>query len=191
MRHFKDPTCAFCKADIEATVFAEQGDFRAIYNRAPILPGHSLVVPVWHATSLLDLTDAEVAQMVEFSRLVVLNLLRIFKVEGFNWTIQEGAAAGQTVPHLHLHLIPRNDGDLPTPGDWYPRLQKSEVSTIDSDERPRYGAEEVQWIAEHIRAEWAADDVARQARARLDEIRRAREEQDWTAVRDARRSKFN
>jgi bis(5'-adenosyl)-triphosphatase len=152
MRHIKDPNCSFCGADIEATVFAEQGDFRAIYNRAPILPGHSLVIPVWHAPSLLDLTDAEVGQMVVFSRLVVRNLLRIFNAEGLNWTIQEGAVAGQTVPHLHLHLIPRNNGDLPTPGDWYPRLQKSEERTIDSDERPRYSVAEVQRIAEHIRA---------------------------------------
>jgi bis(5'-adenosyl)-triphosphatase len=155
MRRFKDPTCAFCKADIEAAAFAEQGDFRAIYNRSPILPGHSLIVPIWHVPSLLDLTDAELAQMVEFSRLVVKNLLRIFKAEGFNWTIQEGAVAGQTVPHLHLHLIPRKDRDLPTPGEWYPRLLKSEVWIIDSDERPRYSGEEVRRIAEHIRTEWA------------------------------------
>jgi bis(5'-adenosyl)-triphosphatase len=154
MQRVKDPACAFCKPDIEAAAFAEQGDFRAIYNQSPILPGHSLVVPIWHVPSLLDLTSAELSQMVEFSRRVVGNLVRIFKAEGFNWTIQEGAVAGQTVPHLHIHLIPRKDGDLPNPGEWYPRLLKSEVKIIDSDERPRYSAEEVRRIAEYIRAEW-------------------------------------
>jgi bis(5'-adenosyl)-triphosphatase len=156
VRHFRDPACAFCDADIEGATFARKGDFRAIYNRAPILPGHSLIIPYWHVPSLLDLADDEIAEMVRFSRLVVRNLVRIFKGNGFNWTIQEGASAGQTVPHLHLHLIPRSDGDLPSPGDWYPRLQKNEVGVIDSDERPRLSDEEVRRIAEHIRAEWDA-----------------------------------
>jgi len=157
MQHLINPTCSFCRANIKAATFAKQDDFRAIYNRAPILPGHSLIIPRWHVPSLLGLSDDEVAQMVKFSRIVVRNLMRIFKADGFNWTIQEGAPAGQTVLHLHLHLIPRGDGDLPTPGDWYPLLQKSESQLIDSDERPQLSFEQTRQVANHIRAQWSTE----------------------------------
>lgn len=157
MRHTIEPSCSFCNGEIETSVFAEYGEFRALYNVAPILPGHSLIIPRWHAPSLLDLTDAEVSEMVVFSRLVVRKLTRIFGAEGFNWTIQEGRAAGQSVPHLHLHLIPRSDGDLPEPGDWYPRLRESQAKQIDSDERARLSPAEMAQVVSRIRTEWAAD----------------------------------
>jgi bis(5'-adenosyl)-triphosphatase len=154
MRHVTEPSCSFCNGSIEAAVFAERGAFRALYNVAPILPGHSLIIPRWHAPSLLDLSDDEVSEMVVFSRLVVRNLTRIFNSNGFNWTIQEGVVAGQTVPHLHLHLIPRSDGDLPEPGDWYPRLKESESKQIDSDERTRLSSTEMSDIVGRIRTQW-------------------------------------
>ena len=154
MEHVRIPGCPFCNGDIEHAVFAEHEDFRAVYNAAPILPGHSLVIPKWHVPSLLELSDSEVSEMVRFSRLVVSNLTRVFRSTGFNWTIQEGASAGQTVPHLHLHLIPRADGDLPEPGDWYPRLQESLSKHIDSSERRKLSRDEMYRVAQHIKSEW-------------------------------------
>ena len=59
-----------------------------------------------------------------------------YGADGFDWTIQGGESAGQTVDHLHLHVIPRKRGDLPSPGDWYPRLRASESEAIDSELRP-------------------------------------------------------
>ena len=156
MRHAKDPHCAFCNGSIDKAVFAQEGDFLAIYNAAPILPGHSLIIPRSHVPTLLDLEDSEIAEMVGFSRVVVGNLIHTFRASGFNWTIQEGVTAGQTVPHLHLHLIPRSEGDLPEPGDWYPRLRKSLAKQIDSDDRPRLGSDEMAAVVARIRADWQA-----------------------------------
>ncbi|GFO82751.1 MAG: hypothetical protein A49_23780 [Methyloceanibacter sp.] len=74
-----------------------------------------------------------------------------FGTSAFNWTIQEGAAAGQTIRHLHMHLIPRKAGDLPHPGDWYPRLTESENGLIDSSRRQQLTREQLREIARRIK----------------------------------------
>jgi bis(5'-adenosyl)-triphosphatase len=151
MENKRVENCPFCYPPITETGFAESENFLAIYNVAPILPGHSLVIPKWHLESLLALTDSELAEMMLFSRSTVKILLETFGVGAFNWTIQEGEAAGQSVRHLHLHLIPREFGDLPRPGDWYPRLRTSEEEIIDSQSRPRLTPAEMQSVLRKIR----------------------------------------
>ncbi len=136
--------CPFCAGSIADTSFLESPRFRAIVNVAPILPGHSLIVPKWHVESLLALSDDEIAEMVSLSRDAVELLMRAYGSDGFDWTIQESEAAGQSVAHLHLHLIPRTHGDLPEPGDWYPRL-------IDDRERVRLSDDEMRRIARRLR----------------------------------------
>lgn len=151
MKHLKAPNCPFCNPDVAEATFAETKDFRAIYNISPILPGHSLIIPKYHNPSLLELNDEELCEMILFSRDVVQFLLKVFKTTAFNYTIQEGEEAGQSVPHLHLHLIPREDGDLPNPGDWYPELKKSESGVIDSHERERLTPQQMNKIVRHLR----------------------------------------
>ncbi len=147
--------CPFCDPSIEFATFGKSGHFRAVYNLAPILPGHALVMPKRHVTSLLDLSEEELSEMMVFSRRVVKVLLAAFGARAFDWTIQEGVEAGQSVPHLHLHLIPRKAEDLPQPGDWYPRLMDSlTIDAIDSEQRPRLHAEEMKRIVEHLRKVW-------------------------------------
>lgn len=145
--------CPFCDSHVFAGQFAESANFRAIYNIAPILPGHSLIIPKQHHSSLLGLHDDELGEMMVFSRQVVRTLLHTFGVKAFNWTIQEGDEAGQTVPHLHLHLIPREPGDLPEPGDWYPLLQASQTEVIDSGSRQRITPTQMEVIVQRIRQE--------------------------------------
>jgi bis(5'-adenosyl)-triphosphatase len=136
--------CPFCAAPIADISFMESARFRAIVNIAPILPGHSLVIPKHHVESLLALSDDEVAEMVSLSRRAVSLLMRVHGAEGFDWTIQESEAAGQSVPHLHLHLIPRRSGDLSHPGDWYQRL-------IDYEGRPRLSLDDMKAMADRLR----------------------------------------
>lgn len=143
--------CPFCSPGVEEISFAESDRFRAIYNAAPILPGHSLVIPKRHLHSLMQLTDSELCEMMVFSRATVRILLEVFGDGAFNWTLQEGEAAGQTVPHLHLHLIPRESNDLPHPGDWYPLLRESQSEIIDSESRPRLTSEEMRTVVAKIR----------------------------------------
>jgi bis(5'-adenosyl)-triphosphatase len=90
--------------------------------------------------------------MMVFSKDIVKILLKTFGVKAFNWTIQEGEEAGQTISHLHLHLIPRKQGDLPQPGDWYPRLRESQSNVIDSEERQRLSPQEMRRVVDKIKA---------------------------------------
>jgi bis(5'-adenosyl)-triphosphatase len=138
--------CPFCAASIDDVSFMESPRFRAIVNIAPILPGHALVIPKHHVESLLALSDEEIAEMVGLSRRAVARLMQVYGSDGFDWTIQESEAAGQSVPHLHLHLIPRVRGDLLNPGDWYPRL-------IEYQDRPRLSHDEMKRIARQLRAD--------------------------------------
>ncbi len=138
--------CPFCADAVADIAFLESPRFRAIVNAAPVLPGHSLVIPQRHIESLLALSDEEVAEMVNLSRRAAGLLTRVYGAEGFDWTIQESEAAGQSVPHLHLHLIPRRKGDLPDPGDWYHRL-------IEYEGRPRLTHGEMRRLAEILRTE--------------------------------------
>lgn len=143
--------CPFCAPDVNRIKFAESANFAAVYNIAPILPGHSLIVPKRHVRSVLQLSDDELCEMMTFSRKVINILLAAFGAIAFDWTIQDGEAAGQTVPHFHLHLIPRRFKDLPTPGDWYPRLKESQEKVIDSEHRPRLTPEEMDKVVAKLR----------------------------------------
>mgnify|MGYP002640435255 CR=1 FL=1 len=144
-------SCVFCQNKVQENCFLESENFLAIYNLAPILPGHSMVIPKIHHQSLMELSDFELSEMMIFARKTVKLLMKAFSVNAFNWTIQEGIEAGQTVPHLHLHLIPRAEKDLPQPGDWYPLLKASEEETIDSEARPKHSYEEIAQISEKLR----------------------------------------
>lgn len=144
--------CPFCRSEISEITFAESEKFLAVYNISPILPGHSLVIPKKHIESLMDLDDFELCEFMRLGRDAAKILLKAFNTDAFNWTIQEKEAAGQTVTHLHMHIIPRNTNDLPEPGDWYPLLRKQENSgIIDSESRPKLKSEEVKNIVKHIK----------------------------------------
>lgn len=143
--------CPFCDSRIDEAKFSESENFLAIYNIAPILPGHSLIIPKRHVESLLELDDKEFYEMTVFSRDITKMLIEIFKSSGFDWKIREGEDAGQSIPHLHIHMIPRRPNDLTKPGDWYPLMNESEAEIIDSNARPRMSADEMKTIVSNIR----------------------------------------
>ena len=87
-----------------------------------------------------------------FARRVTRVLARAFAADGFDWSIQDGVSAGQTVPHLHLHVIPRHAGDLPNPGAWYPALMASESAQLDGRAHPRLAPAEHARVTAHLRA---------------------------------------
>jgi bis(5'-adenosyl)-triphosphatase len=144
-------TCPFCEPDMKDAVFAESGNFQAIYNIAPIFPGHSLIIPRRHVQSLMELTDDELSEMILFTREVTHMLLREFKAEAFNWSVQDKEAAGQTLTHLHLHIVPRYPGDIPEPGDWYPKVQKNFGEILDSADRIKLTTQELSSIVSSLR----------------------------------------
>lgn len=144
--------CPFCEKKVKEISFIENESFLAIYNIAPILPGHSLIIPKKHIISLFELNEKELRQFMSLGQKAGRILSKAFRVDSFNWSIQERPAAGQTIPHLHMHVIPRVDGDLPEPGDWYPELDKKFYSThIDSNERPKLTREMMIQIVNQLR----------------------------------------
>lgn len=132
--------------------FAESENFRAIYNLAPILPGHSLIVFKQHISSFLEVPEEYTIEMMQFSRKVIRTLKEAFNTSAFDWTLQEGIEAGQTIEHMHIHIIPRKKGDLPEPGDWYPKLKNTFPETVDSLSRPKHTSEEIKNISAKLNA---------------------------------------
>jgi bis(5'-adenosyl)-triphosphatase len=127
--------CPFCGGAIVSATFAETGHLRALYNLAPMLPGHCLIVPMRHVAHLGDLARVESEEMLPFAARIGDLLMAVYGCTGYDLSLQEGLAAGQTLEHLHLHLIPRRDGDLPK-RDWHATL-------IDSAKRRRLTPEEM------------------------------------------------
>lgn len=140
--------CPFCEALSKKNFFTETENFVAVYNLAPILPGHCMIVPKQHTERVLDLSDDNLSEMMIFSRRVIEILTKAFPNDGFNWTIQDGESAGQTVNHAHLHIIPRKTNDLPEPGDWYPKLKAS--LNKESENRTQFTKEQYKKINNYL-----------------------------------------
>jgi diadenosine tetraphosphate (Ap4A) HIT family hydrolase len=87
----------------------------AIRDGYPVSPGHTLLIPKRHTGSFFDLSERERSDLLALLDRAKLALDDEFHPQGYNIGINDGPAAGQTVPHLHVHLIPRYDGDLPDP----------------------------------------------------------------------------
>ena len=81
----------------------------------PVSPGHTLVMPRRHVGSFFDATSEERSAMLALLDSAKRQLDSEFSPASFNIGINDGMAAGQTIPHLHMHLIPRYAGDVPDP----------------------------------------------------------------------------
>lgn len=144
-------TCPFCNPPVESVIFAHSENFLAIYNIAPILPGHSLIIPKKHLESIMELNDSGLSEMVLFTKKVTELLLAAFHAEAFNWSLQEKEYAGQSVAHLHLHIVPRYQSDFPEPGDWYPKINANFQKVLDSQNRERISDDEMGTIIYRLR----------------------------------------
>lgn len=107
-------TCPFCTLPRER-VRGENQHAVWIGDGFPIAPGHSLVIPKRHVGSFFDVSEQERAAMLELLDLAKAEVDREFQPDGYNIGINDGPSAGQTVPHLHMHLIPRFKGDQADP----------------------------------------------------------------------------
>jgi diadenosine tetraphosphate (Ap4A) HIT family hydrolase len=106
--------CAFCHLSPEHIV--HQSEFCLVIRDAyPISPGHTLIVARRHVASFFDVTDDERTDLMQLVVQARESLVREFGPAGYNIGINDGPAAGQTVPHLHIHLIPRYPGDRVDP----------------------------------------------------------------------------
>ena len=106
--------CPFCNLPSERIIDRDEHGL-VVRDGFPISPGHTLIIPKRHTGSFFDLTETERLDLLLLLDKAKLNLENEFKPDGYNIGINDGPAAGQTVPHLHIHLIPRYAGDRADP----------------------------------------------------------------------------
>jgi bis(5'-adenosyl)-triphosphatase len=143
-------TCPFCSPENQRIAFASSESFIALYNIAPVLPGHSLIIPRMHVKSLRSLSEELICELFLFARQVTDVLLDFYEADAFDWSLQDNDSAGQTIPHLHLHIIVRHHSDLPEPGDWYQLLNSQK--SIDNVGRPRLDITEYSLLTDRLKA---------------------------------------
>ena len=108
------PSCPFCALAAERIVHRTE-HFCAIRDAFPVAPGHTLLIPRRHVVSLFDVTVVEWVELGQLLAEARAALRSEFQPDGFNVGVNDGAVAGQTVRHLHVHLIPRYRGDCSDP----------------------------------------------------------------------------
>ncbi|MFC1872593.1 HIT domain-containing protein [Chloroflexota bacterium] len=112
---YRESSCLFCNMD-ESRVIAENELAYAIYDAFPVTQLHTLIIPRRHVSSYFKLGQSEMNACTQ-----LLNSLEgtikgeSSDIEGFNVGINDGVIAGQTIPHCHIHLIPRRQGDVQNP----------------------------------------------------------------------------
>jgi diadenosine tetraphosphate (Ap4A) HIT family hydrolase len=106
--------CPFCQLDHRQVIAQNPGAF-AILDRYPVSEGHALVISRTHAANLFDLQAVELKAVFQLLVKVQQILTERHTPDGFNVGANIGSAAGQTIMHAHLHVIPRFAGDVSDP----------------------------------------------------------------------------
>ena len=111
----KYPHCPFCELSKNVEVICESQICLAFFDSYPVSPGHALIIPKRHIASYFELTDEERDEMNKVMLHVKQILDERFHPDGYNIGINVNQAAGQSVFHCHMHLIPRYKGDVANP----------------------------------------------------------------------------
>ncbi len=115
LKRKENPTCPFCNPDSERELIVESATAFAIFDKFPVSNGHALIIPKKHCDDYFDLTFREQSACMFMLNTVKEILKKKLNPDGFNVGINISEAAGQTVPHVHIHLIPRYKGDVKEP----------------------------------------------------------------------------
>lgn len=104
---------AFCSDSIKQGIFYKTAYTMAVCDRAPVIYGHSLVIPVRHVTDLTELSEEEFLDFFSMVKKVKPAILRLYgdSSNSYDMTAQMGKYSGMSVPHLHFHIIPRKKDD--------------------------------------------------------------------------------
>jgi len=102
--------CIFCKiiaGEIPSYTIYEDEDFKVILDIGPASKGHALIIPKVHYADLYDIDEEVAAKAMKLAKKLATRMAEVFKCDGFNLLQNNHEAAGQTVFHFHMHLIPR------------------------------------------------------------------------------------
>ena len=109
----KDETCIFCKianGEIPSATVYEDEDFRVILDLGPASEGHALILPKNHFKDVCELDAETSAKVLPLAAKIGAAMKQSLGCAGFNLVQNNGLAAGQTVFHFHMHVIPRYEG---------------------------------------------------------------------------------
>jgi diadenosine tetraphosphate (Ap4A) HIT family hydrolase len=104
--------CPFCNVEVEKIALGNRSSI-VIKDMYPVSLGHSLILPTRHVTKFEDLSHDEILGIMINVKSTMLLLQLLHKPDGFNVGFNLGEAAGQTIEHLHMHVIPRYEDDVP------------------------------------------------------------------------------
>lgn len=110
----KKEDCIFCKiaaGEIPSKTLYEDESFRVILDISPASKGHAIILPKNHAANLYELSDEDASRILVVAKKVATVMQDILHCDGLNVLQNNGEAAGQSVFHLHVHLIPRYEND--------------------------------------------------------------------------------
>jgi diadenosine tetraphosphate (Ap4A) HIT family hydrolase len=107
------PNCPFCTKTYDLVVGNDLA--YALYDSSPVSPGHCLIVPYRHVAEYFDVTDDERAAIWAVADEMKVLIDEEFNPDGYNMGVNVGESAGQSVPHVHIHMIPRFKGDMDNP----------------------------------------------------------------------------
>ena len=107
-------SCPFCSLDDSRVLISNQFAV-ATADAFPVSEGHTLIIPKRHISSIFDATEVELVDIFKLVAQTKVLLNNQYQIQGLNVGINDGIAAGQTVMHLHIHLIPRYKGDQSDP----------------------------------------------------------------------------
>ena len=111
-----DADCVFCRPNLMSKAIEKNGSVFAVEDNYPVTAGHVLVIPIRHTPDWFSMTEGERLDADQLMRVLQARIRAEDKrVAGFNVGSNCGNAAGQTVDHAHIHLIPRRTGDVPDP----------------------------------------------------------------------------
>lgn len=108
----KKQNCVFCtNPGVKEREIIRNEYAWAFPTNIPIVPGHVLICPIRCVDNFNDLTGEEVVAIFDLQKKLKKSLQKTFSAEGFNYAWNEGEVGGQAVPHFHLHMLPRKEGD--------------------------------------------------------------------------------
>lgn len=127
--------CIFCSPKPDVIVFSNTHAYSR-FDDYPVTPGHMLIIPFRHIRSYFEISDDEQTALWDLIRLGKEHLDNAFHPEGYNIAINDGMVAGQTVMHLHIHLIPRYPGDLKDPKAWVHQVLNVSETMLEIKDKP-------------------------------------------------------
>ena len=110
----KDNDCIFCKiaaGEIPSATLYEDEDFRVILDLGPASKGHALIIPKEHYRNLYDIDEELASKAIVLAKKMVKKMTDVLGCDGYNIVQNNEEAAGQTVFHFHMHMIPRYKAD--------------------------------------------------------------------------------